>query len=341
MKYVSLFLMVLICFSCGKNKFKRSDFLQNFYTQKILSDLEDTENELFFLSEVVDGFNLNPDADHLELIRTSFKTTLQQFEKIAFYNLGDISAISVYNAAYKTSIDSAEIWNNYDVSPSFTADLVSAYGNKEKGIYTIEYLLYFEHAADSVGSAKYRSYLTAHVETLSENFDQIKTSWATYETNFVSKSDEGVEGSYNIVINRIIHLLEDLIDKRINMPLDASDVNLAVGHWSSSAWQSIKTQVEQLRAIYIGKGSFEEPFHSVYNSVHKKNRKLADEIKDQFDNLIEQGDAMTQEMDTYLTTETAALINYKEGLKNLLVLFKLDVVEELDIVLTFGDNDGD
>jgi predicted lipoprotein len=199
--------------------------------------------------------------------------------------------------------------------------------------------LFFDHAADSISSAKYRSYLVAQVETLQDNFLQIKNSWDTYETNFVNKSDEGVEGSYNIVVNRIVHLLEDLIDKRINVPLEAADAKLAVGNWSSLAWVNIKTQVSQLNDIYRGNGT--AAFNSVYNSVHKKNRKLADEIQSKFENLIETGNAMTSTMEYYVTTGTSELIQYKEALKELHILFKLDVVKELDIVLTFGDNDGD
>jgi predicted lipoprotein len=340
MKKLFPFLVLLVLTgSCGKNKFKRSDFLQDFYTHKIWPDFLETESRVNDLQATIDAFNLNPDATNFGLVRDAFKTTLTCFEKIAFYNIGDINAISVYNAAYKTSVDTAEIWSNYTNASVFTADQVSTYGNKEKGIYTIEYLLFFEHATDSINVARYRSCLAAQVETLADNFAQIKTSWSVYESNFVSKSDEGVEGSYNIVINRIVHLLEDLIAKRINVPLDAADEKLAVGYWSSAAWTNIKTQVSQLHAIYMGNGDSE--FNSVYNSVHKKNRKLANEIESKFKSLADAGSAMNEGMQYYVTTGSAELVQYKETLKELLVLFKLDVVKELDIVLTFGDNDGD
>ena len=50
---------------------------------------------------------------------------------------------------------------------------------------------------------------------------------------------------------------------------------------------------------------------------------------------------MNAAMDYYATTGSSELVQYKEKLKELLVQFKIDVVHELDIVLTFGDNDGD
>jgi len=337
--YILLLLLTLLLISCGKNKFKRSDFLQDFYTQKIWPDLLDTESKIEQLKTVYATFKADPSAAKLEDFRAGFKTTLTSFEKISFYNLGDISAISVYNAAYKTSIDTSVIWDHYAATNSFSADLVATYGNKQKGIYTLEYLLFFEDASDSLSSSKYQSFIDAHLQTLHDNFLLIKNSWDTYETNFVSQEDEGVEGSYNIVINRIVHLLEDLIDKRINVPLDAADAKMAVGYWSVSAWSNIKTQVSQLNAIYNGNGT--ESFNSVFNSVRKKNKKLAEEIQQKFETLIEMGNAMTADMQYYVTTGSSELVQYKERLKELLVLFKLDVVEELDIVLTFGDNDGD
>lgn len=338
-RFSVLFLVVLLICSCAKNKFKGSQFLQDFYTYKIEPDLAGTADALTHLQTRFKEFNQNPDASNFEVLQDQFRLTLRAFEQIAFYNLGDISAVSVYNAVYKVNIDSSAIWSDYADAANFTTDQVIAYGNKEKGVYALEYLLFFPGAEDSSGSPKYRSFLGAQVGALVENFEQVKTAWSTYEKNFVSKSDEGVEGSYNMVVNRIVHALEDLIDKRINPVLDAGNSEWGAGYWSSTSWSNIKTQVEQLKAIYLGNGT--KSFNSIYNSVHRRNRKLADQIRDTFLALEETGAQMNAAMDYYATTGSSELVQYKEKLKELLVQFKIDVVHELDIVLTFGDNDGD
>jgi predicted lipoprotein len=253
--------------------------------------------------------------------------------------LGDITSISVYNAAYKTSIDTSEIWINYNSVSSFTTDLVSTYGNKEKGIFTIEYLLFHASANDSLSVPKYQNYISAQLNALLENFVLIKNSWTTYHTNFVSNTDEGVEGSYNIIINRIVHLLEDVVNKRISPSLSAGNSEGSVGYYSNTSWTNILVLVSQIQEIYLGKGTSD--FNSIYNCVHKKNKKLADDLKSKLETIVKTGESMTESLAYYSSTGSVQLTSYKEKLTEILVLFKLDVVSELDIVLTFGDSDGD
>lgn len=332
-------LVIILLSGCGKNKFKRSEFLQDLYDQKIWPDLLETENRVAGFSSGWDAYKASPGATQLTDLKVKFSDCLYSFEKIAFYNLGDISTVSVYNGAYKTSVDTVTLWDKYGAATFFTSTTIQGYTTKEKGIFTLEYLLYASSFQDSMSSPKFVQFMTAQVETLEENFAAIKTAWSTYEKNFVSADDEGVEGSYNIVINRVIHQLEDIIDKRINDPLNAGDLSVAVAFRSDNAWKNIKEMVSQLNSIYLGKGT--EEFNSIYNSVRRKNKKLADQISEAFDQVISTGDSMTKSMSYYLSTGSAELVSYKEMLKEILVYFKLDVVKELDIVLTFGDNDGD
>lgn len=52
-------------------------------------------------------------------------------------------------------------------------------------------------------------------------------------------------------------------------------------------------------------------------------------------------DELSEELPYYLVNDMAPILSYKEKMKDLLLTFKLEVFKTLDIVLTFGDNDGD
>ena len=64
-------------------------------------------------------------------------------------------------------------------------------------------------------------------------------------------------------------------------------------------------------------------------------------MKEKFSALIEYGDQHNETFEWYIENDNGVLSTYTDSLKEILVLFKLDVTQELGIVLTFGDTDGD
>ena len=338
---VIICLVVLSSFfaSCKKNKFKRSEFLQEFYDYKIDPELKLANDETTSFLNAWDNYLVNQNSDNLNAVKGSFNEALYHLDQIQFYNLGEISQTYIYNKFNKASIDTIEMWNFYDANSIITENDVASLANPQKGFYAVEYLLFAPYLSDSLNSAKYRSWINGYISDISSNLSTLKTSWGVYQKNFTENLDDGVDGSFNIVCNRIIHSLEDIIDKRINPVLLSGDIKQGVGHFSDNSLGSIKRQVQQLNDVYLGNGT--QIFNSVHNYLRKKKKKLAEEVKSDFEEVISYQNGLSQGFEWYLNNDIQAIETYKQMLTDILVKFKLDVTSAMGIVLTFGDTDGD
>ncbi len=341
----SLQIGIVVCviigigYACKKNRFKKEVFLEEMYTYKAEPEINAAINATDLLQSSWAVYSTNSTADNFATVISNYSVVANQMEEISFYNLGDVSAVYVFSRFYKTTVDTNGIIDAFNAQESFAENDIANYVNTRKGLFALEYLLYSTSFADSLTEPKFINFVDAHLSYLHSSATEFQNTWNIYQKNFIKNDGEGVSDSYNIVINRIIHVLEDLISKRIAEPLDGNDHKLAVGHYANKALEKIKVQVLQLQQIYLGIGT--ETFNSVYNNVRKKNKKLADKVSEKFEETVTFGNAMTNEMDYYINTDSTPLVDYKNLLIELLAFFKGDIQDELNIIITFGDTDGD
>lgn len=339
----SLILIVLICgligHACKKNRFKKQTFLTDLYTYKIEPEIKTATTQAAELETTWSAYIENTTATNYQKVQNTFLTLADQLERVNFYNLGDVGAVYVFSRFYKTKVDTVGISTFYESKESFTKSDIASNVNTQKGVFALEYLLFSAAYQDIVSTPKFLNFIAAQLAYLTSSVEEYENSWKIYKTNFTASEKEGVNDPYNSVINRIIHVFEDIINKRIAKPLAAEDSSLGVGFYANRTLKAIKIQLQQLNAIYLGEGTTK--FNSVYNNVRKKKKRLADEISTKFEETIAFGQKMTEEMAYYLENDQPTLVSFKKQLTELLTYFKVDVQAELDIILTFGDTDGD
>lgn len=326
-------------YACKKNRFKKENFLSDLYTQKIDPEIASAVSAVDGAIQAWDTYSSDVSESNKTAFYGAFNAFHQEMEKLTFYNLGDVGATYIFSRMYKTKIDTTLIQEGYNAQATFVEADIPPYVNTQKGLYAMEYLLFSNRFKDSLDDTKFLSFMGAHLAYIKSTLTEFQTSWSIYEKNFISSTEGGVSDSYNMVVNRIIHVLEDLSIKRIGKLVETDDATIGVGYYSSTSFRNIQVQVDQLHKVYNGIGVAE--FNSVYNNVRKKNKKLADQINEQFDVVIAQSNAMNEELTYYVNEDQATLDLYTGKLNELLKLFKVDVQDELDIILTFGDTDGD
>ncbi len=336
MKKISLiFLVLLAVLSCKKNKFKVKTFLPNLYEFKIEPEIKNVVSETDNIVEKWGEINQNSiELGDLNIYRIMYENYLNEAYSILLYNFGDISKIYVYNRFYKASIDTIQVIEAYTSNTVFSAEAVQSQNNKTKGIAAIEYLLYNVNANDSIlTSQNYRNYIQYQLKALSLEVSNIQVSWSVYQGNFESMVDEGVEGSYNVLVNRIIHVLEDLVIKKIGTPL------VQVGYYNHSQLTFIKSSIQSAYTIFKGEGT--EQFNSIYNHIRKKNKKIANQLNADWEILIEYGTNLEADYNYYFNSDQEKLRTYLDKIKGLIIKLKVDVPPLIGISLTFGELDGD
>lgn len=332
-------LLIGISFACKKNRFKKEVFLDELYQYKTSPEINKAIELTTDFQNQWDLYSTDKTTSNYEAVKTQFHLVSDQMEAINFYNLGDVGAIYIFSRFYKTTVDTTGVMEAYNSQESFNSIDIANYTNTKKGLFTLEYLLFSNSFQDSLTDSKFISFVTSQISDFKSSLIEFQNSWNIYQDNFIKSNGTGVSDSYNIVINKMIHVLEDLINKRIALPMQSNDPSIGVGYYSDRTFKNIKKQVEQLNAVYIGIGT--NAFNSVYNNVRKKNKKLADKVSTKFEEIIDLNSVMTKEMAYYISEDPVALNTYNDKLIELLGLFKVDIQEELDIIITFGDTDGD
>ncbi|MCG8577662.1 MAG: hypothetical protein MI810_22465 [Flavobacteriales bacterium] len=330
---------VLLSVSCKKNRFKRNEFLEQMYDYKITPEIQQARQSFEVFNNDWNSYTASLSSDKLESSKASLMQALKDIEYIRFYNLGDIAKIYIYNTFSKTSPNTEGLWEYYETTNTFAQNDIASLPNTQRGIYLAEYLLFGPYAPDSVGTEKYNLLITAVSADALDNLNSLETAWEVYEKNFLKMTDDGVDGSYNILNNRIIHSIEDVVAKWLNPVLDSNDPTVAPGFYSKTYLDNVKIQVQQIYDVYLGKGTSD--FNSIHTSLRKKNKKLADNMQNDFDELISYQNQLTMPIEHYVAEDISPIEEYKSMLKDLLVKFKLDVATELDIIITIGDTDGD
>jgi predicted lipoprotein len=334
-KKTFLILSVLVLFTfCKKNKFKVKNFLPALYSNKIEPELLALNDEITSVSVEFIDISTSISDQNIDIFRKKFKLLLENAESASFYNFGDISDIYVFSRFYKTSMDTTKLWAYYDSKSFFNQDGISSQTNNIKGLTAIEYLLFQPNSKDSlITSSKYLNFLDAQLKAAKKEMGNILFSWSVYETNFVDMTEDGVNGSYNMVVNQIVHGFEEVIKKTMSNPLINSE------NFSKSRLNLIRASVKHKYDIFMGNGTI--PFNSIYNNTRKKNRKLANQVQEDFENLIIEGDELVENYDTYFYQNSVALVNYRNSIERLMAKFKIDVMVELGVTLTLSDSDGD
>ena len=332
-------ILVGVSYACKKNRFKKEDFLTELYDHKIAPEIQLALDYTSALQNAWITYSNNATVSNYEHVKSKYTFLADQMERISFYNLGDVSAIYVFSRFYKTTVDIDGLHEKYNSQETFTENNINGYVNTQKGVFALEYLLFSDTFKDSISTPKFHNFVNAQLAYLKSTENEYYNSWGVYKKNFIENKGEGVSDSYNIVVNRMIHMFEDIINKRISDPIDNSDPSLGVGFYADQALRKIKVQVQQLNDVYLGIGK--ETFNSVFNNVRKKNKKLANEITEKFEETITYGNAMNNEISYYISSDMAAMNTYRSLIIELLSYFKTDVQKELDIIITFGDTDGD
>ena len=331
---ILIFLSLITCIACQKSKFKVKTFLPELYDFKIEPELTTLNSEITSLTTEFSDIKTEITDLNIESFRDKYKPFLANVESVNFYNLGDISAIYVFSRFYKSKMDTTKLWSFYNSQPSFHQEDIAAQINSIKGITSIEYLLFNPQAKDSLlGSDKYVNFLHAQLQSAELELENIVFSWSVYKSNFVALNEKGIDGSYNIVVNRIVHGFEEIIKKTMSNPLINSD------NFSRTRLSIIRASIQQKYDVYMGIGT--QPFNSIYNHTRRKKKKLADEVKLDFENLILEGVELIDDYDTYFVQNPSKLVSYRTNIENLMLKFKIDVISALKLTATISDSDGD
>lgn len=373
MKKISFFLTVLILFSCSSGSddsgdngneppvsFDREAMLTNWAENIIVPAYSSFINSLSGLEQSAISFADTPSESSLQELRDSWLEAYKMWQHVSMFDIGKAEEIRLrdYLNIYPLNVNAVNeniVTGNYDLSLLSKID--------EQGFPALDYLLNGLGATDTetlefftidTNADNYKKYLTDVVDRMVALSAEVLDDWNSgYITTFVSNSGTTSGSAVNKLVNDYVKYFEK--------SLRSGKIGIPAGAFSGT---SAPEKVEAYYKEDISKELFFEAFNASKNFFEGKhfnsNQKgeslksyldFLNTIKDGedlsalilngFDFAEERADELSVDFANQVETDNPKMLATFDALQEMVVLFKVDMMQAMNISVDFVDADGD
>ncbi|MES2520427.1 MAG: imelysin family protein [Bacteroidota bacterium] len=233
-------------------------------------------------------------------------------------------------------------------------------GATVKGIHAIEYLI-FDKAkvnANIIGNytgitgAKRISYLKALSVNLKNQAKIILDDWKNgYVTTFINADSRDINSSLGVLSNKLIDLIYTVRDERMGAPKGnrnsgVPQPDLAESVVSESSILLINNELKGIENAFLGRTPTGTDGIGLDDLLDKLEAKSGDEllskkIKNQFSVVYIKLNAIPKTLPIAVIDNKVEVQAAYDEIKRLQVMMEVDMINNLGVLLTFSDNDGD
>ena len=370
-KIIALVVIVSIAFSCGNDdnnnggggstdNFNRKAMLTNWADNIIIPSYQSFATSLTSFKTSVQNFTATPNQFTLTALRLNWLAAYKKWQHVEMFNIGKAETLNYgfHMNVYPTN--TTDIENNV-VNGSY--DLSHPNNHDAQGFPAIDYLINGLGADDTAllakytsdtNAAKYKTYLTDVVNKMDNLTQQVVTDWnGAYKTTFINNDGNTATGSVNKLVNDFIYYYEK--------GLRASKIGIPAGVWSAT---TLPSKVEAFYKKDVSKELAKEALTAVqdfFNGKYYSSTTTGSSLKSYLDylNTIKDGvdlsllintrlnDATTQlqglnaNFVTQINSNNQQMTQTYDKLQLAVVLFKVDMLQALNISVDYVDADGD
>ena len=371
-KIIALVVIVSIAFSCGNDdnnnnggggsadNFNRKAMLTNWADNIIIPSYQSLATSITSFKTSVQNFTATPNQFTLTALRLNWLGAYKKWQHVEMFNIGKAETLNYgfHMNVYPTNI--TDIENNV-VNGSY--DLSHPNNHDAQGFPAIDYLINGLGADDTAilakytsdtNAAKYKTYLTDVVNKMDNLTQQVVTDWnGAYKTTFINNDGNTATGSVNKLVNDFIYYYEK--------GLRANKIGIPAGVWSAT---TLPSKVEAFYKKDISKELAQEALTAVkdfFNGKYYNGTTTGSSLKSYLDylNTIKDGvdlsllintrlnDATTQlqglnaNFVTQINSNNQLMTQTYDKLQLAVVLFKVDMLQALNISVDYVDADGD
>lgn len=233
-------------------------------------------------------------------------------------------------------------------------------GATVKGIHAIEYLIFDKSKTNStiinnyagITGGKRNSYLKALSINLKNQAKLIVDEWKNgYVKTFINADGRDINSSLGVMSNKLIDLIYTVRDERIGAPKGNRNSGVPQPDLAESGINdmSIVLAINELKGIenaFLGKTPSGADGIGVDDLLDKLEAKSGEEllskkIKNQFATVYAKLNAISKPLPIAVVNNKAEVQAAYDEIKKLQVMMEVDMINNLGVLLTFSDNDGD
>lgn len=367
-RLVFLFLALAV-FSCDSgsdessdDNFDRGAMLVNWADHIIIPAYQAYEKEVDALVVQSENFATAANINNLTALRSQWKKAYQAWQWVEMFEIGKAEALYVqsYTNWFPTKTD--EIDNNIS-GGSYNLELPSK--RDQQGFPAIDYMIYGIGATDAdiiakytdgTTGAAYQQYLTDLTGRLQTITTEVVEDWENgYRDTFVNNDGSSATGAVSKMANDYIYYFEkNLRASKVGIPAGVFDTKGDTHPEAVEAYYA-KTISKELyeeglaaseaffNGQYFGETEKGESFASYldYIKTIKGGDDIAKLINDQFAVIETTGQPLADDFADQIDTDKTLMLQTYDELQKNVVLFKIDMLQALDINVDYVDADGD
>lgn len=304
----------------------------------------------------------NQNEQKLIVLQNAWINTAAAWKTASLFTQGPIEDDFLSSGIYFTSTNYAGIEKSItQTTTTIDNAYIESLGATFKGIPAIEYMLF--GSANSAVLAGYAGSAgvnrTAYLKALCQNLENqatlVLTKWSpdggNYVKTFIAADGRDINSSLGILSNKMIDLIYTIKDERLGAPLGKRNngtpqPDLVDAKFSNASILLMKAELKSLENAFTGKslsGTDGAGFDDILDAAGAKSGDmlLSVKIKNQFALVGTKLDLITNPLATAVTSQTAVVSAAYDEVKKLQVMMEVDMINNLGVLLTFSDNDGD
>ena len=345
----SLFILTLFLVYCSSNDSNQdieateatdsARLLTNIYQNGILSDFSDMLNLVNEHQTTLQQFKENTNSQNLATAIEEDKELNILWDSIEVYRLQLLRL--VYSDVQHFPVETTSLLDRINSENSINEAFFINLPDRFKGLLTNSYLLNSFSAEVFTNEPKYVDFLLANLAQIEDRIVTIQDFWIEEGDAFVSASGSGIDQSINRLFNVYINLLETIMLVKLEVPLTNQNQDFTESPHNDISILLIEANLKALQKSFNGNFQNSADNYGFDDYLISLNRgDLADFINTKIDEALAISSNLNS-LNTIVNEASGEADVFRQAIRDLYVLLKVDVSSALDITVTFTDNDGD
>lgn len=353
--FMTLCILSLSLNSQAQDSFDRQAMLRDIVENAILPSYEAAFTAAQDLETAANALAEAPSATTLADTQAAWHTVSGAWQEVQVYTL-NLTLIAMHNQVNKLPINTEYIDDLINTQEDISEETVIHLGSTRKGLSVLEYLLFGspDSLSEFVDHPHRGIVLTAFAAGLRHDIGAVYDYWSPegddYAQQFINADmeDGNVQGAVNMLANEMFFILEDILQMRLGQP-----TGLAGGDplpdrieapYSQSSFGQIQHTLIGLQRAFNG-GAVDEDslgFADYLNYLDARygDERLSDAINQHLESAIAELDS-EMSLSEIVATDPELVLPIYESIRQALVLFRVDMASQMNILLTLSDRDGD
>ena len=347
-----LLFALFFLFGCTPaESFDRQAMLESIGLEVVIPQYELLVERTVALESAAATFCAEPSADTLEATRAAFRSAkepLKMAEPWAFGPYTDSPLrlgpeIDLWPGRAATVDDRLAGTDAVDVAA------IEAAGGYAKGFPALDHLL-FAYQLEALRDERACTYLRSLTSQIRGVAEELLAAWAPSGGDYIGlfirgeTPFAGVQGSTSVLVEQLIYTLENVRELKIGKPFGKRDSGVVQPEAieapdSGRSLQDAEDAVRGTERAY--RGAEGEASLGVEDLLLARRPELAPEIDAGFQRVYDAFDAVPGPLAVAITESTTEVEALYQAVKDLQVLFAVDLAQALGVTITFNPTDGD